>query len=465
MRNRTPEDLEGRLVHHLARVQFEDLPKETVAYAKLLIMDSLGVTFPGSRAPGCPEVVALARTWGSSKGGATLLVHGDKTTPPLAALANSVMMHALDFDDTLDASALHTFVSVLPAALATAESVGEMLGKQFLTALVLGVDVVCRLSLGIRRPLSWIRTATCGCFGAAAACARLLNLSQDGLVNAMGIVYSQCSGNAQGLIEGRLVKRLQPGFAAQAGLTSAFLAKAGITGSRRFLEGPYGFYPLYERGEYDPESILEGLGNHYTITDLSVKPYPCCRMTHASIDGALDLRDRIAGDLEGIEDIEVITSRMVQEMVGRPFVVGTDPQVDAQFSIPYVVSVALARGDVFLGDFEVPCIRDSRMNALAQRVHVTVDQSLPEKDLFHSRIIITMKNQERHKTSVSVPLGNPGKPLSLEQCREKFKKCISSMGTGIDERKLEELLLTVEHLEEVRDVGVLASLTGAALLK
>ena len=447
MRKRTMEELEEQLTRHVARVQFENLPEETIAYAKLLIMDSLGVTFPGSRAPGCPEVAALARAWSGGKG-ATLLVHGEKTTPPLAALANSMMMHALDFDDTLDASALHTFVSVLPAALATAESAGEVDGKQFLTALVLGVDVVCRLSLGIRRPLSWIRTATCGCFGAAAACARLLNLSHEGLANAMGIVYSQCSGNAQGLIEGRLVKRMQPGFAAQAGLTSAFLAEAGITGSRRFLEGPYGFYPLYERGEYDPEKVLAGLGNHYTIQDLSVKPYPCCRMTHASIDGALELRDRVAGDLEGIKDIEVVTSRMVQEMVGKPFVIGTDPQVDAQFSIPYTVSVALGKGD-----------------ALAQRVHVKVDQTLPEKDLFHSRIVITMKNQERHATSVSVPLGNPGKPLSSEQCREKFKKCISSMEIGIDERKFEELLFTVEHLEEVRDVGVLASPTRAAWLQ
>lgn len=452
------------MTRHVAKVQFENLPGETIAYAKLLIMDSLGVTFAGSRAPGCPEVVALARAWSGGKG-ATLLVHGEKVSPPLAALANSMMMHALDFDDTLDASALHTFVSVLPAALATAESAGEVDGKQFLTALVLGVDVVCRLSLGIRRPLSWIRTATCGCFGAAAACAKLLKLSHDGLAHAMGIVYSQCSGNAQGLIEGRLVKRMQPGFAAQAGLTSAFLAQAGITGSRRFLEGPYGFYPLYEGGDYDPEKVLEGLGEHYTIEDLSVKPYPCCRMTHASIDGALELRDHVAGDLEEIKDIEVFTSRMVQKMVGKPFVIGTDPQVDAQFSIPYTVSVALGKGDVFLGDFEVAAITDNTINAVAQRVHVKVDQTLPEKDLFHSRIVITMKNQDRHETSVRVPLGNPAKPLSLEQCREKFKKCISSMETGIDERKVEELLFTVEHLEEVRDVSVLASLTRAAWLQ
>ena len=448
--------LEGKLVDHVSRVRFEDLPPKVVEYCKLLIIDSFGVTFPGSSAPGCREVVELTRGWGGS--GSTVLIHGNETAPPFAALANSTMMHAMDFDDTLDASALHTFVSVLPAGLATAEYLGGVDGKTFITALVLGVDMICRVSLGIQRPLSWIRTATCGSFGAAVAAAKILGLDRERLTNALGVTYSQTAGNAQGLIEGRLVKRMQPGFAAQAGVTSAFLSRAGITGSHNFLQGRYGFYNLYERGEYDPDPVIDGLGEHYTILDLSLKPYPCCRMTHASIDAALQLRDVIGRSAIDVEEIRVAASKMVTEMVGKPFVIGTDPQVDAQFSIPYTVSAALLNGDVFLKDFEVAAIMDEEVRTLAKRVKVTSDPNLPDKDILHARMTIRMKNGQSHEASVNAPLGNPARPLTMTHCKEKFRKCLAQSNVDFDDSRTNELLLMIEGLEQVKDVSRLTAL-------
>jgi 2-methylcitrate dehydratase PrpD len=454
------KDLESVLLDRIGGIHYEDLPEEVISYCKLLIIDSLGVTFPGSQAPGCQGVADLTRTWGGTSG-SRVLIHGNKTAPPIAALANSTMMHALDFDDTLDASALHTFVTVLPAALASAEAAGSVDGKRLITALVLGVDVVCRLSLGIRRPLSWIRTATCGSFGAATAAGTLLGLNREELANALGVVYSQTSGNAQGLIEGRLVKRMQPGFAAQAGVTSAFLAKAGITGSRHFLEGTHGFYHLYERGEYDPGPVVEGLGEHYTILDLSLKPYPCCRMTHSSIDAALKLRDSIADPISEVEEIGVTASKMVTEMVGKPFVLGTDPQVDAQFSIPYTVSTALLRGDVFLEDFETDRILQGRARQLSERVKVVTDPALADKDIVHSTIAVKMKNGQTHTTTVNAPLGNPANPLNMTQCQQKFTKCLTYSHIDYDESRTKELLAVIEALEDVQDVSVISTLMEA----
>ena len=241
------------IVDFLDGISFADFSSQTVEYCKLLVMDTMGVALPGAKAPGCPQVIEQLGRWPSAKG-ARLLINGKIVAPPLAALCNSTIMHALDFDDTLDASALHCMVSVLPAALATSEEAGAVDGKRFICAVVAGVEVICRLSRAISTPLSWIRTATCGSFGAAAAAGIILGLNRDQLANALGVVYSQTSGNAQGLVEGRLVKRMQPGFAAQAGVASAYLARSGITGSRDFLEGEYGFYNLYERGLYNPEA-------------------------------------------------------------------------------------------------------------------------------------------------------------------------------------------------------------------
>jgi 2-methylcitrate dehydratase PrpD len=453
----TALDLEGMLIDHLSGVHYEDLPEAVISYCKLFIIDSLGVTFPGSQAPGCQAVVDLTKSWGADSG-SRVLIHGNRTAPPLAALANSTMMHALDFDDTLDASALHTFVSVLPAALAVAESAGPVDGKRLITALVLGVDLICRLSLGIRRPLSWIRTATCGSFGAAAAAGTILGLDRDGLANALGIVYSQTSGNAQGLVEGRLVKRMQPGFAAQAGVMSAFLARAGITGSHDFLQGAHGFYRLYERGDYNPGPVVDGLGEHYTILDLSLKPYPCCRMTHASIDATLQLRERIGEPMSEVKQIVVTVSKMVAEMVGKPFVIDTDPQVDAQFSIPYTVSTALLRGDVFLEDFETDHIGRGSAKLLSGRVKVEIDPALAEEDIIHSTVTVRMKSGQEHKAVVRAPLGNPANPLNMAQCQQKFAKCLAYSKMDYDESRSRELLSAIETLEHVRDVSVISSL-------
>ncbi len=448
---------EKRLIDHIAKVRYEDLPPEGVAYCKLLIIDTLGVAFPGSLAPGCPEVADLARTW-RSESGSSVLIHGDRTVPSMAALVNSTMMHALDFDDTLDASALHTFVSVLPAALAASESARKVDGRKFIAALVLGVDVICRISMGIDRPLSWIRTATCGSFGAAATASKILGLDKDGIANALGVVYSQTSGNAQGLIEGRLVKRMQPGFAASAGVTSAFLAMKGITGSIDFLCGPYGYYNLYEGGEFDLKPVVASLGSHYAIMDLSIKPYPSCRMTHASIDAALELRDIIGGVVEDIDQIEVTASKMVTEMVGKPFVIGTNPQVDAQFSIPYTVACALTRGDVFIGDFETGAIHDRQVKALADRVKVSVNPQLPAKDILHAELAIKMKDGRTHGKTVNVPLGNPAKAMDAEQCREKFRKCVAYSGLDFGNAKIEELLSVIDSLEDIQDINRLIAL-------
>ncbi len=442
--------LEERIVDHVAGAKYDELPDNTVACCKRLVMDTLAVAFPGRTAPGCPEVRALVESWPSPKG-ASVLFSGAKAAPPMAALANSTMMHALDFDDTLDASALHTFVSVLPACLAAAEAVGGVDGKTLITALALGVDVICRISLGIQRPLSWIRTATCGSFGAAAAAGKILGLDRERLWDALGIVYAQTSGNAQGLVEGRLVKRMQPAFAASAGVTAAFLASKGITGSRAFLTGNYGYYPLYEQGDLDADAVLADLGRHNAVTDLSIKPYPCCRMTHSAIDAALAVRDQV-GPAGEIARIEVRASSMVTEMVGKRFRIGKNPQVDAQFSIPYTVACALVRGDVFLGDFEPQAIGKQEVLDLAAKVQVIEDPGLAAKDLLPARLCVHRQGRAPVEMQITAPLGNPLRPMSDIQCRSKFEKCLDYSGYGMDRGARDDLSAAIMGLETLADV-------------
>jgi len=443
-------DIVTELVNHIVTTQFEDIPHEVIEEEKKLIIDSLGVAIAGAYAPGCQEIVTLVKEW-SGRPEASLIVYGGKVASPWAALANSTMMHALDFDDTLDDSALHAHVSVLPSALAMAERKGDVTGKELITAVVLGVDLVCRLGLATRKPLSWIRTSTCGSFGSAATAAKVLRLDQEEMLRALGIVYSQTSGNAQCLIDGGLVKRMQPAFSAQAGVVSALLAQKGVTGAKNVLEGRYGFFNLYEGGDYDREKILRGLGKQFEGMKLSIKPYPSCRMTHASIDAALAIRSENKLEPFEIEEITVHVSKMVYDIVGSPFTIRKNPQVDAQFSLPYTVAAAILRGDVFLKDFEEVCIRDPEVLKLAEKVKVLIDPALQEREL--SIATLSVKTPEGvYRKKVSKVKGSPSNPMSMDECVEKFKKCFAYTQKHISQTKLDEILDELIHFERIRNI-------------
>jgi len=443
----------GKILNHLTETQFGDLPEAVIDNTKKFILDSFGVATAGASAPGCKEVVDLIKTWGG-RPEATILEYGGKVPSPSAAFVNSMMMHALDFDDTLDESALHAHVSVLPAALAAAESVGDVSGKDLITAVTLGVDLVCRLGLATKRPLSWMRTATCGSFGAGAASGKILRLEKEGMGNALGIVYSRTSGNVQCLVDGGLVKRMQPGFSAEAGVLSAFLAKRGITGARDIFEGPYGFFNLYEGGDYDQEKLCDALGERFEGMRLSIKPYPSCRMTHASIDAALAVRKEKRLDPSNIEEIVVHVSKMVYDMVGSPFAIRKSPQVDAQFSIPYTIAAGLVRGDVFLKDFEEVSIRDPQVLKLAEKVKVVMDPALQERDMSTATFVVKTKEGVYEKR-VNKMKGSPSHPMSMEECVEKFNKCLFYSQRPISQAKLDQMINGLVNLEMIKDIKVL----------
>lgn len=449
-------DATSRILQHITETQFHDLPEAVVDNTKRFILDSIGVALAGCNAPGCREVVDLIKEWGG-KPEATIISYGGKVPSPSAAMVNSMMMHALDFDDTLDESALHAHVSVLPAALAAAESSGNISGADLINAVALGVDMVCRLGLSTRRPLSWIRTATCGTFGAAVAAGKVMGLDREKLSNALGIAYSKTAGNAQCLIDGGLVKRMQPAFSAQSGVLSAFLAQSGITGARDFLEGQYGFFNLYESGDYNQEKLVEGLGKEYEGMRLSIKPYPSCRMTHASIDAALAAKNDYNIQPASIEEIVVYVSKMAQEMVGQPFAIRENPQVDAQFSIPYTVATAILGGDVRLEDFEKASIGGASVLDLAKKVRVIVDPGLPARDMNRSHVSVRTRSGTYEKTIITMK-GSPSNPLSVEECIAKFLKCVDYGRLENLKEKASSIIEQVLHLETLENIGGLTTL-------
>ena len=443
-----------KLVTYVSETDYDSLPKEVISETKKFILDTIGVGLAGAREPGCKEVVDLVKKWSSNNLGSTIIYYGDKVSPPDASFANSVMMHALDFDDTLDSSAMHAHVSSLPAALAMAESKRKVNGKEFITAVALGVDITCRIGSAILSPLSWIRTATCGSFGAAAAAAKILSGGEKEILNTLGIVYSQTAGNAQCLVDGGLVKRMQPGFSARGAVLSAALASQGVTGATNIFEGEYGFFNLYERGKVKPEKVTENLGDHFGVMDLSIKPYPSCRMTHASIDAALELCNSHSIAPENIAEILVYVSKMVSDMVGDPFKIRANPQVDAQFSIPYTVAVALKKGEVFVEDFSSDTVKnDSSILEFAKKIRVLIDPELSGNDISSANMVIRMLNGESISFKVDTLKGSPLRPITFNECADKFKKCLEYSHKLSLIKNSEIITDFIFNLEKKKDVG------------
>ncbi|MFH1486358.1 MAG: MmgE/PrpD family protein, partial [Chloroflexota bacterium] len=209
------------LAKNAARTRYSDIPVEAVEATKKDIIDTLGTTMAGSAAAGGREIAELMRESGCG-GKSTILVYGGKVCAENAAMANGSMGHALDYDDTHDAAILHVGVTTVPAAFAIAEQIGRVNGRDFITAVTLGIDVICRLGLankeGPAEPGGWILTPLYGYFGAAIAAGKLLGLDEVGLINAMGIAYSQTAGNHRCIDDGALTKRMQAGFAAKGGV-------------------------------------------------------------------------------------------------------------------------------------------------------------------------------------------------------------------------------------------------------
>ncbi|MBU6269611.1 MAG: MmgE/PrpD family protein, partial [Sphingomonadales bacterium] len=360
------------LAAHVAAMRWEALPEAARQAAKLVLLDAAGVMLGASGLCEEPRAfVELAQAMG--EGPCTVVGTGVRARLPMAALANGALSHALDFEDAFDKAPGHPNASLVPALIALAQAEAPIDGRRFLTALAVGCDVSCRMGLALRRPMeagNWYPPPMLGAYGATAGAASLLGLEAKAVRDALSITL--CQATTPGEIKysaGTVLRAVREGFPAQAAVQSALLARAGVAGFEQPLEGRAGFYALYAGGEFAASDLTEGLGERFWIEHLTFKPWPSCRGTHPFIELALDLRARHGLDPAAIAAIEVEHDD-VQAMLAEPPERKRAPAVaiDAKFSIPFTVALALARGRVGLDDFDAAALADPAVLALAAKV-------------------------------------------------------------------------------------------------
>jgi 2-methylcitrate dehydratase PrpD len=286
----------------------------------------------------------------------------------------------LELDDTHQGGSIHLGVSVFSAALAMAESIGAS-GKEFLTASVAGFEVAARLAMALKPADHYARgfhpTATCGTFGAAASAARLLHLNERQFLSALGIAGSQSAGSMEFLTAGAWTKRFHPGWAAFSGLHAALLAKEGFFGPTTILEGRGGFLKAYAVNP-DPSKITQGLGDDFQILQTAVKPHACCRYTQAPIDAVLKVVHEYDIQPQQVEQVSIGMLETGIPVICEPADRKSRPTnvVEAQFSLPFGVAVALAKRQAGLDEFTETMLHDAEIGALMQRVAYERDPAL-----------------------------------------------------------------------------------------
>jgi 2-methylcitrate dehydratase PrpD len=273
-RDKDKKDASFAFAEMVTNLRYEDIPPEAVEATKKDILDTLGTTLAGSSAEGTQELIDQIKYWGGREE-SSIFIHGGRVPSPEAALVNSQMAHARDYDDVYHVARIHVGAVNVPTGLAIAEEIGGVNGKELITAIIAGIDIELRLAQAAKLWTEFHPTSTYGYFGASATAGRLLHLTERQMLNALGIAYSQASGNKQCMHDGSLTKRLQPGLAARGGILSAHLAQRGYTGTTNNFEGEAGFFALYHRGYYDPEPLTKDLGKYFDVVKLGYKPYPC----------------------------------------------------------------------------------------------------------------------------------------------------------------------------------------------
>ncbi|MDB5314283.1 MAG: uncharacterized protein JWO24_127 [Rhodospirillales bacterium] len=447
-----------------AAIQHDALPEAVRTRTRFLVLDLIGNIVRGRHdAESTAPLLGMVRALGLAAGGAAVFGDATRYTPAGAALLNGALAHSLDFDDTHAAGSLHPGAPVIPAALAAAEMVGAD-GKTVLAAIVAGYEVTCRLAVALPAGDHYDRgyhpTATCGVFGAAAAASRVFGLSAAQIEDAFGVALSQSAGSLQFLNNGAWTKRFQVGWAAMGGLVAAQLAREGFRGAGESMEGKAGFLRAYAPNPV-PERALEALGTEWELMNTAVKPYPSCRYGHAGVDAAMAIRAENDLHAEEIESVTLGLPAKGMLLVGHPLAYKQNPQnvVDGQFSGPFVVACALARGH--FGWDSYGWMNDSDLRALMPKITCEQDPEIEAEFPTNMSGKLTVRARGQVFTrKVVVPKGEPGNFLTESELRQKFTALCDAVLGADRTRQLADAILM---LDRAPDVGGLMRL-GAPMM-
>lgn len=458
-----PEHTLDAFIELSQRLRWDHVPAATQASVKRELLDYLGAAVAGRAAAGLPRWLKVLVDMGGRPD--ARVIGGPRVPAPTAALCNGYYGHVLEFDDTHDEAVLHAGSAAIPAAFAAAGLRGEVSGKEFCEAVLLGIELTCRLGVATKLNLvegGWIYTALFGHFGATLAAARLIDPRPEVLRNALGIVYCLASGNHQSTREGAPTKHVQPGFAASNAITAALMASGGLPGVQHPLTGEDGLSRVYLHGLFDPARATRGLGAEWEFDRLSIKPYPTCRLTHPAISAALDLHAQLGDDVDEIERVELLIGPQAHDVVGREASEKRTPQtrVNAQFSVYWGVASALAYGEVTPRQLAEEIPPSPKLQEWIGKVSATSDPAAAQRDVGGCMLRAHGAFGTREVEATSAK-GHPDNPLNDVELLAKFRANLRY--AKVEDERAAELADAIMDIDSLPGVRPLAdAIAGAA---
>ncbi|MFB6459675.1 MmgE/PrpD family protein [Bradyrhizobium tunisiense] len=430
----------------VAAASWADVGAQSIA-ARRSILNFFATALGSARDP---VVMAAMRTLSPFSGAATATVigHSRQMDAMSASFLNAISANLLDFDDTHPETIIHPAAPVAAPVLALAET-RRLSGREVLTAFILGVDIECRIGNAVsprHYARGWHITSTCGIFGAAAACAKLLGLPAEGIANAIGLAASQSAGNVENLPSA--AKNVSVGNAARNGLFAALLAQQGYEAAPRAIEGPLGWARTMG-DEPDIARLLDGLGKTWEIAKNTYKPYPAGIVFHAVIDACLKLREQIGRHFDQIDAVTVQGSALLLARGDRP----VNNERDARVSIHHCVACGLLLGRAGVAEFARETVVRPDIAQLRQKVRAQLDTRMPDGA---ARVTLRLSSGEALTETVMSPRGSQAAPLSDRDIEEKLREGIR---TGRSDWDADRVIDAVWRLDAADDVGkVLQSL-------
>ncbi len=384
------------------------LPETVRADALRLLGDTLAVGAAGASAPGADAMLAAAQAMGTGTQ-ARLIGTQHRLPAPGAAFVNGYRVHCLEWDAVHEPAVVHALSTVIAALGAAIDREGGCDPEAALTALAIGVDIASGIGLAADSPLTFFRPATAGVIGAALAVARLDGSPLD---DTLGLACASAAGTMQAHVEGLATLPFQIANAARAAIIASDLARAGFPGPKDPLEGQFGYFPLFDTG--DLSRYTDHLGDIWRISEVSVKPFPSGRASHAALGQLQELRL----DAGAVEAIELACPPLIRRLVARPYTPDMTPAY-ARLCLPFLAALMLTDGRIDPRRFTPEQMADPAMASLAERVRLVPDGNDDPNALFPQALTVTLTGGAAHTHTIAATLGSPGNPLTPAQSRAK----------------------------------------------
>jgi 2-methylcitrate dehydratase PrpD len=446
-----------KLAAFAASLTYEMLTPEVIELTKQCIVDTLGVcTGASSLAPEGKIIYDFVSEM-EGKPEASILGFGGKAPAAWAAFVNGGLGHMLDYDDV--GGGTHVSIATIPVAFATAEKLGGVSGKEFLTAIAAGADVAARISAAVTLPdwtmtEGWFSTQLFGFIAGAATAGRLMHLDEDQMANAFGIAFNQLCGSRQMAVgEATHMRSMQAGFSGQGGVLAAELAQRGMTGPKDILEGRYGLFRTYVKFDNpDWDAVLAGLGTRFLVTEShAFKVWPSCAYTRPTNTAVLELRRRHNLQPDDIESIVVEGGTGGTKLLSEPIESKRRPQasIDAKYSVPFTTAIAMAKGNVTLKAYTPEGLQDPDVLRMADRVSY---RPAPPTQLSKVPLIeIRTRGGELYSLRPDGLPGDSKHPVDRAFLEGKFRDCMSFAAKPVDPAAADRAIALVWGLEDAGD--------------